>query len=263
MNKKNYASPLEQEVLFKLTKAEIISIGEIQDIFPHIAKRSLINTVSGLNKKGYLYRLKNGLYLVTPERALMIRDPLTIAVQIYPGYIGFGTALRCYDLMEYVPFDIFIVTNRKSRTKVLGEYTFRYVSMGRRATGAQVVNDIWVSNLEKTFFDCFYKPQYAGGYEIITKALYEKTEMDWSRFMFYLKEFASNALCQRIGYILFLLTSETKFSLSNDIENYLRSMVHSPTRLIPNGPPHGKYSKDWKLLDNVGKNRILGWWFNG
>ena len=263
MNKKNYANPIEQDILFKLKGAEIINISEIKELVPHIHQKSLINNVSSLCKKGYMQRLKNGLYLVTPERALMIRNPLKIALQIYPGYIGFGTALRCYDLLEYEPFDIFIVTNNKSRKKVLGEYTFRYVSMGKRATGARVVNDIWVSNLEKTFFDCFFKPQYAGGYDIITKALFEKKDLDWSRFLYYLEEFASNALCQRIGYILYLLTSETEFSLPKDIEKYLQSKIHSPTRLIPNGPPHGKYSKDWKLLDNVGKNRILGWWFDG
>ena len=111
MNKKNYASPLEQDILSRITKADLISIEELKDLLPHIGHRSLINTVSSLSKKGYLHRLKNGLYLVAPERILIINDPLKIALQIYPGYIGFSTALRCYDLLEYEPFDIYIVTN--------------------------------------------------------------------------------------------------------------------------------------------------------
>lgn len=246
-----------------VSKAEVISFEELKDLFPQIGQKSLRNTVYNLSKKGYLCRLKKGLYLVTPDGSLVLRNPLSIATLIYPGYLGFSTALRLHDLMEYEPFTIFVVTHSKSRKKWLGEYTFQYIAMGRRATGAENRNGFWVSNIEKTFFDCFYKPQYAGDYEGITKALHERGALDWPRFLHYVKDFASLSLCQRIGYVLSMLSYTTDFPVPEKVLSHLHSKVHSPARLMPKGSLHGKYCKEWKLLDNVGKERILGWWYDG
>ena len=46
------------------------------------------------------------------------------------------------------------------------------------------------SDLEKTFVDCLYKPDYGGGITEITKALYKlKDKIDYEKLFRYCKQF--------------------------------------------------------------------------
>ena len=142
-----------------------------------------------------------------PSDVPIINNPYRIALTLSRGYIGFSSALRVYDLLDYESFTIFVVTANKSSEKRIGEYIIRSVAVGRKAVGMTYYKDIYVSSLSKTFFDCFYKPQYCGGYSTVTKALYD-VDLDWHEFIEYF-ELVSDSLCQRTGYIIDLLKEET------------------------------------------------------
>ena len=146
--------------------------------------------------------------------------------------------------------------------KKIGEHTFKAVAMGKKALGMTYYNDIYISSLPKAFFDCFYKPQYCGGYSSITKALHD-VDLDWDEFIRYF-EFASDSLCQRTGYILELMCEEA--GKNKEIENILRILrkrVKNNTKLVPSGMAVGKYIKEWKVLNNLGKGNMLSWWYYG
>ena len=258
-----YITSLEYDIINFTAKTEIISFEEIKTLFPKRSPITLKKSIAKLCRNGYLHRLKKGLYYSTPDKRFIISDPLTIPQLIYPGYIAFSSALRFHNLIEYEPFIIYSATRTKSRTIPLGEYTFRYISMGTRATGATNIKGTWVSTIEKTFFDCFYKPQYAGGYEVITKALYEQKYINWDIFLNYIDEFASNSLRQRIGYILDLLKDKSKMKIPGRIIDQLQPEEEAYIWLLPSGPRKGNRIKKWKIFDNVGQNRILEWWYNG
>ncbi len=155
--------------------------------------------------------------------------------------MGFSSALRIYDLLEYEPFTIFVVTDKRSAERMIGEYTLRWVAMGDKAEGATYYQGLYVSTLAKTFFDCFYKPQYGGGYSTITKALYE-AELDWKEFLSYFKK-TSSSLCQRTGYVLELLNKNTEKIPQNVIE-YFSRRIRNNTRLLPCGKGKGEYIKN-------------------
>jgi len=258
-----YISKLEKSIIEITSNTDIISYNDIKNLFPKQHPQTLKQSIAKLCRIGYLHRLRKGLYYSTPDMKLVINDPLSVAALIYPGYIGFSTALRFYNLVEYEPFYMFIVTNNRSTSVWLGEYTFRYVSMGRRATGAANVNGIWVSTPEKTFFDCFYKPRYAGGYGTITRALYEARKIDWEIFGSYMDDLASNSMRQRTGYILDLLKSKTGFSVPKRVLEALQPKDASYVWLQTDGPRKGNRIKKWKIFDNIGDARILEWWYNG
>ncbi|AFK22075.1 type IV toxin-antitoxin system AbiEi family antitoxin [Pyrococcus sp. ST04] len=177
---------------------------------------------------------------------------------LFPGYIAFSSALRLYGLIEYEPFTIFVATPRKSGEKEIGEYTIKAVALGEKATGMTLKNGIYTSTLAKTFFDCFYKPGYCGSYSKVTKALYEAEKIDWDEFLSYFKRFASDSLCQRTGYILELVKN-LGVNVPEDVIEYLRSRVKTWTKLVPTLPSRGRGIREWKLIDNFGKERILGW----
>jgi len=242
-----------------LKSADVLTIQEIKELFPELSEDMIKKVLSSLVKKGYLYRLKRGLYLVNEEPGKpLIKNPYQIALMLFPGYIAFSSALRLYGLIEYEPFTIFVATPRKSGEKEIGEYTIKAIALGEKATGMTLKNGIYTSTLAKTFFDCFYKPQYCGGYSEVTKALYEAEKIDWDEFLSYFKRFASDSLCQRTGYILELVKN-LGVDVPEGVIEYLRGRVRVWTKLVPTLPSKGKGIEEWKLIDNLGKERILGW----
>ncbi|MEA1992896.1 MAG: hypothetical protein U9N35_00655 [Euryarchaeota archaeon] len=145
--------------------------------------------------------------------------------------------------------------------KKIGEYIFKSVAMGRRATGMTYYKNIYLSTISKTFFDCFYKPQYGGGYPTIIKALYD-AKINWDEFIRYFK-LESSSLCQRTGYVLELLREETDKEFSKEVLHYFKKRVKNNTKLLPSGKSIGKYIKEWMVLDNLGKENMLSWWYHG
>jgi predicted transcriptional regulator of viral defense system len=262
MNKNIYLRKQEQLVFHAIPPRDIVTSTELEDEFPQLSAAQLNKIVSQLCAKGYLHRVKRGVYLVqeTPSEAPYINNPYKVALAIYKGYIGFSSALRVYHLLDYEPFTIFVVTVNKSREKKIGDYTLKAVAMGERAVGITFHEGIYTSTLVKTFFDCFYKPHYSGGYSAITKALYD-VELDWDEFLTYFGAFASDSLWQRTGYVLDLIREETG-KLIPGLEVF-RSHVKTNTKLVPSGKAGGKYNRGWKVLDNLGKENILSWWYYG
>ncbi|MDG6218271.1 MAG: hypothetical protein QCI00_02395 [Candidatus Thermoplasmatota archaeon] len=259
MDKKNYLTRHEQMVFSTIKKTDIIDNSLIKKIFPNYSFQQLNKITYSLMSKGYLYPLKRGTYIVneTPSETPLIHNPFTIAPYINKGYIGFSSALRIYDLISYEPFTIFIVTPKKSQELEIGNYVFKTVSLGEKATGAIFYNNVYVSNIEKTFFDCFYKPQYAGGYREIIKAFSNRPNVQWDLLLHYFERFASKALFQRSGYILELLTEQDIIHPPHSFLKKFRTHIGNTTRLLSQHRSKGTYNKQWKLIDNVGKETLL------
>ena len=261
MEKNYYMTKREQTVYNAVKSAEIVSLTDIKEMLPQMSAPMLRKTVHSLEKKGYLYRIKRGLYIVkkSPSTGIALENPYRTALQIYGGYIAFSSALRIYGLTEYEPFTVFVATEKKSGKKEIGEYLIKAVSMGRRATGMHIYRDVYVSTLEKTFFDCFYRPQYCGGYGEVSRALYEAGHIDWRGFLRYFERFGSDSLCQRTGYVLEMVKKELGVEVPEYVIENLRRRVKGRTKLIPSAPSKGKFSSKWMLIDNLGKEGIIGW----
>ncbi len=255
MDKKNYLSKNEQILFSTIKKTQVIDNEFIKEIFPNYTSQKINKICHKLISKGYLYPIKKGAYIVneTPSKKPTITNPFKIAPYINKGYIGFSSALRLYDLINYEPFTIFIVTPNKSQKTEIGKYTFKTVSMGTKATGTTYCKNVYTSNIEKTFFDCFYKPQYAGGYKEIINALSNQPQIKWDQLYYYFEKYASDALFQRTGYILDLLTEKKIIKTPEKILKKFKKHIKNTTRLLPTKKSKGKYIKKWKLLDNIGE----------
>ena len=262
MGKNIYLSKQEQMIFNSISSIDIIPINEIKNMFPLLKSYQVNKICSSLSLKGYLYRLKKGVYLVQkkPSDTAIIKNPYRIALTLFKGYIGFSSALRLYDLLDYEPFTIFVISKNESAEKRIGEYTFKSVAVGKKSMGIAYYKNVYTSSLPKTFFDCFYKPQYSGGYSTVTKALSD-ADFDWDEFITYF-EFASDSLCQRTGYVLDLLKRETD-DIPENVLQYLEKRIKNNTKLLPSGSGKGVYIKKWKVLDNLGKENILSWWYHG
>lgn len=259
MKKNVYLSPKEQQIFPVIKERDVISNEDIKQLFPHM--QAVNKVIHSLLQKGYLYQLKKGYYLVCEDREPAIQRPMVVANALFDGYIAFSSALQIYNLLDYEPFTIFSATMEESKTLSVGNYEFRAIAIGDKMIGHTFYNDVYVSSLEKTFFDCFYKPRICS-YADTTKALFQTT-VKWEKLVSYFKTFGTSALCQRTGYVLETLEEETGYSVPDSVINYFASRVKNTTRLLPSGSRSSTYSRKWKVQDNVGIINLLGWWYYG
>ncbi len=262
LNKKSL-SALEQQIYFlsQGAKNNIITYDTIRSW--RLADENVINVIlSRMCKKGWLTRLKKGVYLLSGYGKGIV-DIFYTAQFVYSGYLAFSTALYLHKLIDEMPFTIYIATKGISASKHFGEYNIKAVSLGKRATGMQLIGDYWISTIPKTLYDCFHFPEYGGGYSRILKSVHSSkmNEKQWDEFINYVKKFDSDASCQKIGYLLDLL-KKTNVDIPSFVLSYLQKRVRSVVS-IGKRKAKGKFNKKWKIIDHIGEQTLLSWWYHG
>jgi predicted transcriptional regulator of viral defense system len=261
LNKRSL-SALEQQIYFlsQGAKNNIITYDTIRSW--GLADENVLNVVlSRMCKKGWFTRIKRGVYLLSGYGKGIV-DIFYTAQFVYPGYLAFSTALYLHKLIDEMPFTIYIATKEISGSKNLGEYTIKAVSLGKRAIGIQRIGDYWISTIPKTLYDCLHFPEYGGGYSRILKSIHsaKMNEKQWEEFIDYVKKFDSDASCQKIGYLLDLL-KKTRMNIPSSVFSYLQKRVKSVV-LLGKGTK-GKFNKKWKIVDRIGEQTLLSWWYRG
>ncbi|HPA57784.1 MAG TPA: hypothetical protein PLT70_10195 [bacterium] len=101
--------------------------------------------------------------------------------------------------------------------------------------------------MEKTFVDCLFKPDYAGGIVEVARAVYmSKDKIDFNKLFKYAEEFKSQAVIKRLGFLLELLEIKTDIILKlNKLKT--SSYVLLDTEL----PKSGKMIRRWSVQQNL------------
>jgi len=272
MQKKFTTQPLShrEQQLYLTLESEGTNVFKVRDLkelklpfsYDHI--RVLVQR---LEAKGWLTPLGKGVYLRLPASAglkgkVYLEDPFKVALTLFDGYLAFQSALKVHGLSEYEPFTVYVATRNKSETvHVLKQYEIKAITFRNRYTGYVKKDGYTVSTIAKTFFDCFFHPQYAGGYPEVLKSLDAFETMNWEEFLKYLRKFASDSLCQKIGYLLSLL-AKTKYKVPVKVLGYLKSRARVKAKLDPK-LPKGNLVREWQVYDNIGERNLLSWWLHG
>ena len=256
MNKKNYLTRGEQELWEFIKDKEIIDNELIRQIFPDMPENKRNKMLHNLYKKKILKRARKDLYYNPME----LKSFYKLALKIKEGYIGLSSALRYYNLIEYEDFTIFIMTKDfQKKLKLKGmQYDIEFIPLKGLFTGFDKKNNIYISSIEKTLFDCFLKPRLIG-FAGITKALYD-AKIDWNKFISFFKMTNNHSLYQRTGYILELMKKKNKLKVPSFFFEFLIKKVKNPVKLMPIAAK-SKFNKKWKVQDNVGEKNILSWWY--
>ena len=256
MAKKNYITREEQKIWEYIKDKEIINNELVKRIFPDISKNKRNKILHNLYRKGYLKRAQKDLYY----NFLELKSFYKLALNIREGYIGLSSALRYYNLIEYEDFTIFVMTKDFQKKMVLKgtQYSIEFVPLNSLFTGFESEEDIYISSIEKTIFDCFLKPGFIG-FTNITKAIYD-AKIDWNKFIKFFKLTENNALHQRTGYILELMKAKTKLDIPSFVFKFLLRKVKNPVKLTSSNAKT-VFNKKWRIQDNIGENNILSWWY--
>jgi predicted transcriptional regulator of viral defense system len=223
--------------------------------------------LSDMTKRGLLMRLKEGLYHIIPYEQPadaympdwhLIAEPL---VGNTPHYIGYVSALQIHDLLTQPSLKEQIVVAKQMRLAEIRikDIPFQFIYhnekhyFGATKLWIDSFNKVQCSDLEKTFVDCLFKPDYAGGIVEIAGALFRsKDRIRFDVLLNYVIRFDSQAVIKRLGFLLEMM------SIQSDILNQLQTIKTASYVLLDTElPAVGRYVQRWGIHQNVETDTIL------
>ncbi len=132
---KTYTTTLsskELEIIEKLIAkhGNIVNLGMIYRILDNKSNQEVKNTVSDLVKKGWLIRVKRGVFVVSDiaSRGTIRLSQLTVSQIIdNDSYVSFEAALQHYGLFDQYLRIITSIGKKKKYTVKFSDWTFKYI----------------------------------------------------------------------------------------------------------------------------------------
>lgn len=268
MKRKNVSSR-SGEVLSHFNSNNIVcfSHNAVRELFPHTNDSTIRELLSDMTRRGLLMRIKEGLFYIIPydqEPETFMPDWHLLAQYLIIDskyYIGYYSAMQIHSLITQPALKEQVVVNKqiKPSTLKVKDIPFQFIYhnpkhfFGERKIWVDSYNKVQCSDLEKTFVDALFKPEYVGGITEIAKALYKvKEKADFNKLLEYSKKFDSHAVIKRLGYLLELLEIQTPI-----ISELQKRKTNSYFLLEPTHPKQGKMIARWNIQENIDSQSIL------
>jgi predicted transcriptional regulator of viral defense system len=218
-------------------------------------------TLHRLEKKGWVLRVKRGIYLVVPLEAgperTWTESPLVIAPYlIQPSSAAYWTALNYWQMTEQIPRITFVQsTKRKLPVEILG-MRFQFITIkNKRFFGVieRSLNDknFHVTDREKTLLDCANRPDLSGGILQLAEVLENSyTEIEWSKLNTYFKRWGGGTVIKRLGYLIDRLQIPIT-GREQHLSNWQKMISRGISLLEPGGSKSGPIVSQWGLRINI------------
>ncbi len=217
--------------------------------------------LSDMTKRGLLMRLKEGVYYIIPyeqNAETFMPDWHLVAEHLVNDakhYISYYSALQIHNLITQPSMKEQIVVSKQIRPSEIKikEVPFQFIYhnekhfFGSKKIWIDSFNKVMCSDLEKTFIDCLFKPDYAGGIVEVARAIYtSKDKIKYDTLLDYTKKFDSQAVIKRLGFILEILEVNTKI-----VEELQQMKTASYVVLDTELPKTGKRISRWSIQQNL------------
>jgi len=226
--------------------------------------------LGSLVRKGWLVRLRRGLYQVIPAAhgGYSARDWFVL-LQAFrtPYYLSFLSAAYLLGLSPQRPWLAQVVTPRLVRggyasteqgvqQVVLGEPRFfGFAEMEREGL------TINIAEPAKAVVDCLYHVDKAGGtLEVVRIVARGVEQVPHGKLVDYAIRMKNRALTQRLGYLTDTLGPGLAKTARSRLLHYASSRQghHSFLGSVKTFGTKGEYNRTWGITDNVGRERLLG-----
>lgn len=228
----------------------------------NVSSQTANQVLSRLYKKGWLYRIKRGSYIIIPLESQSVQpfpeETWSIATELYsPSYLSGWTAAEHWDLTEQIFNTIVVFTTSPQRNSLQKIAGIRYRTHQIQNYAFFGIKKLWVNNrliliadIHKTLIDVLTYPKIGGGGEHVIKIVknyWKKKEADSEILLEYAIKINRGVLYKRLGY-----TAELFSSVSEDWLKLLRSRISKGvSKFDPIGPNKGKIITRWLLRYNV------------
>ena len=262
-------SHLEQTVYFACQRQGVNLLdADIVARLVGASRKHAVNLLSSMARKGALYRIGRGRYVVIPpdvlyEHKSYVVDPHLIIDELMRAngtedlyYVAYQSAAALHGAAHQLSFVLMVATPRQRRPIRLGQARIQFVQLGRHKLfgfgempyGEAHLN---VSDREKTILDCLERFDLCGGMDEVARTisvLHEGIAPD--RLLDYLSRTDNQVLVQRLGLILERLSTRQAVdeSLLSNIAGLVGEYVYS---LDPHGPAQGALDARWHIRENV------------
>jgi predicted transcriptional regulator of viral defense system len=258
-----YISKQSNEILsyFNEKDKKCFNSLEATKALPLSGEGAIKQLLSDMTKRGLLMRLKKGLYHIIPyEKAAetFMPDWHLVAAPLSKGtdhYIGYYSALQIHNLITQPSLKEQIVVAKQMRPSTIKvkNVAFQFIYhnenhfFGAKKIWIDSYHKVLCSDLEKTFVDCLFKPDYAGGIVEVARAIYtSRDKIKFEKLLEYTERFQSQAVTKRLGFILEILGIETEI-----IENLNKAKTSSYVLLDTELPKSGKMISRWSIQQNL------------
>ena len=218
-----------------------------------------------LADRGWLLRVRRGLYSVVPLEATHARDwvedPWVVASRVYgqSSYIGGWSACEHWELTEQLFRETVVVTTRQVRNarediqgfsfrvkRVKPELIFGVRNVWRGRTRARVR----ISDPSRTLTDLLSDPSLGGGIRHVSDVLvayFEGEHVDERLLLSYVHRVGNRAAFKRLGY----LAESFRVGSPAFLEHCREGISSGISLLDPSLPPSGPYLRRWNLRVNA------------
>jgi len=236
---------LSQKELILLEEAilqygRIVSFNNLAGIFSQTYKGGEIKKrISLLSKRGWLVRIKRGLYIVITDISTLGFSDLSELVISQTlnkdSYISFENALQHYGMFDQMLASIEAVTYKRARdyTVQSKEYRFSHIKKDLYFGFTKVTiqgREVQIAEKEKALLDMLYFRTSVYNVDMVLEKLREyKEEIDFEKLKKYARMF-SLSMMREIGFLLDNLGVETEDLLMfNKTEKGYSKMTKSST----------------------------------
>ncbi|MHB1921352.1 MAG: type IV toxin-antitoxin system AbiEi family antitoxin domain-containing protein [Chitinophagaceae bacterium] len=261
--KNKYISTQSNEILsyFNDKNKACFDYSEAFNALPNSKDSALRELLSDMTKRGLLMRLKEGVYYIIPyeqNAESFMPDWHLIAEHLVKDaqhYISYYSALQIHDLITQPSLKEQIVVSKQIRPSEIKikEISFQFIYhnekhfFGSKKIWIDNFNKVLCSDLEKTFIDCLFKPDYAGGIVEVARAIYiSKDKIKFDTLLDYAKKFNSQAVIKRLGFLLEMLDINNKI-----IDELQKAKTESYVVLDTELPKTGKMISKWSIQQNL------------
>ena len=266
--KNKYISTQSNKLLtyFNLQHKKCFEYSLAYKALPDSKASAVRELLSDMTRRGLLMRLKNGVYCIIPyeqNAENFMPDWHLIAEHLVNDakqYIGYYSALQIHNLITQPSLKEQIVVSKQIRPSEIKikEVPFQFIYhndkhfFGSKKIWIDSFNKVMCSDLEKTFIDCLFKPDYAGGIVEVARAIYaSKDKLKYDILLEYAKKFDSQAVIKRLGFLLETLDIKTHI-----IEELQQMKTASYVLLDTELPKTGKRISRWSIQQNLETDTI-------
>jgi predicted transcriptional regulator of viral defense system len=226
----------------------------------HLVGTPALKVVSSMARKGLLDRVRRGVYVVRPLRAIARPWSLTALVAVEqamagePHYIGGLAAFTLHRLTEQTHatvIDVYLAAHRRTATIANARVRFHKIAKADLLLGLQTVAieqvPVSVSDPERTLLDALDRPAAVGGLlhgvPLVLRAL---DRVDTALLASYACTQSSTSTIQRLGVLLERRGAAEGILAA--LSDRVRDTVNKPA-MLP-GSRRGRLHPRWRIIEN-------------
>ena len=234
---------------------------------------SLRNFVSKLQKKGFISRIKAGLYSIVPfemgTESEYLDHPFVVAREIIkkkfknsePHYfISHASAMDIHQMVTQPHLEVYSTTVQQIKTHQILGTKFNFITckpehyFGFKKYWVNKSEMILLSDLERTVLDGLKMPEHCGGITEVAKGFWMKRdEINYSTLVDYAEKLDIGAVYRRLGYLLEIY----RIDCPKEIERLQKKITQPYSLLDPTLLKEGQYQTRWRLQLNITEEEFL------